>query len=126
MSVCEFCQSRFVPRPQVKRPRACSKDTCQVSRQRMNEREWHAQHRALYDKSYFAGQKDRRMRLLERLAARASACMKAGATVLGEPLDWSIVSEEIMDLFLRLGMRRVNKFWTAENSMKIDTLGASA
>ena len=50
MCTCEFCNTEFEPRPQVKNPRACS--NCQNARQRANEKEWRNRHLGLYDGKY--------------------------------------------------------------------------
>ena len=34
MQICEFCHTEFIPRPQIKKPRACSHSACQKKRQR--------------------------------------------------------------------------------------------
>ena len=122
MSVCEFCEALFSPRPQVKNPRACSNDCCQKKRQRLNEKTWRERHPELYGKEYFAGQKETRARVLEGLAAIVSSCFKTGAILIGVDMDWTAVRKEFENLFLQLGLRRVNKFWSEQNRLSIQGL----
>ena len=53
MVTCKFCGTEYSPRPQVKNPKACKKQSCQTLRQRSNEREWRSKNYFRFDGRYY-------------------------------------------------------------------------
>ena len=117
MCTCEFCHIQFIPRPQVKTPRACK--NCQHKRQRLNEREWKEANRHLSDKQYHQTRRHQRVKKLSKLAIYLSQCLCTGMEMInmgqGRPNLHQLISW-ILPLLQSMGIRRANKFWTQEMS----------
>lgn len=110
MHRCEFCTTYFQARPQVKHPRACK--NCQKLRQRDNEKTWHFKHKTSFDRKYHAIQKSQRLVSIKIVSVNICHWIRTGALFYGNSFlnaDW----ENSFFVFLvRLGIRKVNKFWT--------------
>ena len=109
MHCCEFCNLRFQPRPQVKRPRACS--ACQKKRQRENEKAWHSKNKAQFGARYHQLQKVLRFKELKGICAECLKCFGTGFTFHGKDPNLEVFEDYFFTFLLRLGIRRVNKFW---------------
>ena len=79
MAICNYCQNSFIPRPQVKRPKACKASECQRKRQRDNERSWHKIHKDQFNKKYHNQQKKKRFVKIVNYASLLLGCFKIGA-----------------------------------------------
>ena len=112
MCTCEFCNTEFTPRPQVKKPRACS--NCQKLRQKANEKSWRTKHLGIYDRKYHRIKREVRQSEIRTKAKDVIRCIKVGGTLLGVNLSEEI-QQSMNELFLKflsdLGIRRANKFW---------------
>ena len=115
MCTCEFCNTEFEPRPQVKNPRACS--NCQNARQRANEKEWRNRHLGLYDGKYHQVKRESRNAAIKTKVKDLIKCVEVGGTLLGIAITKEI-QESFGDILLKflfgLGIRRANKFWPLE------------
>jgi hypothetical protein len=109
MCICKFCNNPFTPRPQVKNPQACSKQECQKARQQSNEKDWHSRNRGLYDKEYHRQQKLQRIKVIREVKDKILNCARVGAKFLGESFRWEHFKELFERIFLRLGIKVVNK-----------------
>jgi hypothetical protein len=112
MCTCEFCNTEFEPRPQVKNPRACS--NCQKARQRANEKSWRNKHLGLYDGKYHQVKRECRKAAIKTKVKDLIKCVEVGGTLLGIAITKEI-QESFCDIFLKffasLGIRRANKVW---------------
>ena len=112
MCTCEFCNTEFTPRPQVKNPRACS--NCQKLRQRSNEKSWRTKHLGIYDSKYHKAKRAVRQLAIRTKVKDVIRCIKVGGTLLGLNLSEEI-QQSMIDLFFKflsdLGIRHANKFW---------------
>jgi hypothetical protein len=111
MCKCEFCNSYFTPRAQVKKPRACQKKECQLKRQRANEKAWKEQQGDRFDAKYHNKKKQKRLSNLRDMAGNVIKCIETGLTFLGKSLNIEKMRGYITELFYTLGSRRVNKLW---------------
>lgn len=112
MCVCEFCSQEFIPRPQVKKPRAC-KD-CQAKRQRANEIDWRKRNMHLVCKKYHQVRRDQRYKKLSQLAAYISHCMTTGFKMINigqKHPNFNALIKWILPILQLTGIRRANKFW---------------
>ena len=105
-----FCHTSFLPRPQVKNPRACQLKSCQLERQKANEKAWREQNWGLYDSKYHSIRKVQRHRTINHMTTQVVSCIKAGKTLLGHHLDLEVIKEYLAELFLSLGIRKLKKF----------------
>lgn len=115
MHQCEFCNASFNPRPQVKRPRACT--NCQPIRQRQNEREWHDRHRGLYDKKYHQLKKLKRAKALLNYSQEILQWLEVGVRFFGKELNLKSFEFLFSKFFASLGIRQVNKFWDLSSAV---------
>jgi hypothetical protein len=112
MHDCEFCLTEYVPRSQVKNPRACP--ACQKERQKENEKSWKQKNLGLYDGRYHRLQREGRKRQILTQINQLVQCIELGCTLLGtafsekSPADFK---DWLMSAILTLGVRRANKFW---------------
>ena len=111
MTNCEFCKISFNPRPQVKKPRACPKKTCQRARQRSNEKEWRYRNLNLYDSKYHRIKRSQRKSKLNEIGELAKRCMEVGKTFLEIDFDLNELHRLFEKFIFSLGIRLVNKFW---------------
>lgn len=109
MHKCEFCNASFLPRPQVKRPRACGK--CQVKRQRENEKEWRINNKGLNSGAYFRNWRLARQELFQMLTNQILALIKIGITFQKQTIDIDAVSSIILEGLVALGVRHANKLY---------------
>ena len=110
LRTCNFCDTEYSPRPQVKSPRACSKMSCQNQRQRSNEREWRQKNGGKYGSEYFRKWRKQSHQRKNRLAVELLESLKVGMTLRGrQEFDFGIFREFIGDFLGSLGMRSANK-----------------
>ena len=114
MHICEFCNTQFIPRPQVIKPRACNKSKCQRLRQRANEREWHRRNRHLSSTKYHRIRRRQREDKIKKLNKAMIKCFSVGKEFLGLPVNTDILSSILFNSFLELGLRKINKFWMVD------------
>ena len=100
----------FHCRPQVKRPRACSK--CQSKRQRENEKAWRIKNKCRFDRVYARGQKQQRRNTLREVASALTSNLQIGARFNGKSFPFDEMKEALFQFLYNLGIRRVNKLWT--------------
>ena len=112
MCTCEFCNTEFTPRPQVKNPRACT--NCQKTRQRANEKSWRNTSLGLYDGKYHQVKRECRKVEIQTKVQDLVRCIEVGGTLLGLALTKEIQAsfqEFFLKFLINLGIRRANKFW---------------
>ena len=109
---CEFCHTEFIPRPQVKKPRACNHSACQKRRQRANEREWKQRFSLYLDAEYHRSQRLERRKLLKSVVLGLLRCLSTGKELLDFSFRVDLLSPVIEKFIFDLGMRQVNKFWS--------------
>lgn len=119
MHECEFCCTEFLPRPQVKKPRAC--EGCQSLRQRANEREWHAK-QVKFSDEYHRTRRGQRLKLIEALLKVLMECLGVGGRLLGMTLNIEKFCEVLSRFLVDLGVRRINKFCELENVIHLNSL----
>jgi hypothetical protein len=112
MKTCQYCQTIFQPRAQVKNPKACSSPSCQRKRQRDNERCWHDMQRGRYDSKYHKNKKKQRFQRITSFTRNFLAALRIGTSLLELRLDLSRIETEIVNLFSQLGIRAINKLWS--------------
>jgi hypothetical protein len=115
MHKCEFCNTEFNPRPQVKNPRACA--ACQGLRQRDNEYDWRKRNPKYSDAKYHELMRGLREKRLKAIAAVISKCIGIGKDMTGTNLEMNEFGMALTRFLLALGIRRVNKFWLSELAM---------
>ena len=120
--ICEFCKEEFSPRPQVKNPRACNKKSCQIKRQKINEKEWRERNQGLYNKKYHNIMKQKRINKLKEYSDKLLKLIKIGQTYLDMKLKIENISNYIFHFFLKLGIRKVKKFWDQDKPPLIEFL----
>jgi len=111
---CEFCQTEYRPRAQVKNPKACLNADCQRARQRANEKAWREQHTHLSSKEYHRVRRKQRAHKLQAVVASILKCLEVGARFLNQPVEHGAFLEFLEAFVLELGIRRANKFWPGE------------
>ena len=114
MYTCEFCNTEFLPRPQVKNPRACNKDVCQRRRQASNEKEWRKRHIHLASKNYHQIRRKQRLEKIKKLIKSIVRSFSIGIDFLGLPVDIKSFTTILEHLFYSLGLRKINKFWSVD------------
>ncbi len=122
MCICEFCNTEYRPRPQVKNPRACNNDRCQKLRQAANEREWRKIHDHLDSKEYHQIRRKQRLEKINKLNAAIIKSFSVGVDFLGLPINIDVFSAIFRHLFSGLGLRKMNKFWTVDLLYNFDHL----
>ncbi len=113
---CEFCLSKFCPRPQVKNPRGCEKPGCQYQRQRANEREWRSKQSDYPGKKYYEVNRSQRRKRIQSFLYLLLKCFETGRKLLGVQIQTGDFSEFLEKALFDLGVRRINKFWPEENA----------
>lgn len=119
MCTCEFCNSLFTPRPQVKHPRACK--NCQRLRQYANERAWKGRNTDIYNKGYHAEKKQNREAVIIAIAEKLMVCLKAGVSFFGLNIEPVKLGTHISKLLIRLGIREINKLWSLKLGLILAT-----
>lgn len=119
---CEFCNTEYEPRAQVKNPRACPKDSCQQSRQKANEKSWHDLHVHLSNKEYHRVRRQQRRRHIQAIAESILKSIKVGTQFLNQVVDHNALSAVFINFISNLGVRRANKFWQMELAGDFATL----
>jgi len=122
MCICEFCNTEFQPRPQVKNPRACNKDSCQKLRQTSNEREWRKSNEHLDSKEYHQIRRKQRNEKINKLFLAIIKSLSIGVNFIGLPFNIHSFSDFFKDIFLQLGLRKLNKFWDVNLLYDFDQL----
>lgn len=112
MHRCEFCNTCFQSRPQVKHPRACQ--NCQKQRQRGNEKTWHFKHKTNFDRKYHAIQKAQRLGSIKSVSVNICHWIKTGALFYGNSFLNSDWENSFLVFLVGLGIRKVNKFWSLQ------------
>ena len=120
--ICEFCKEEFTPRPQVKRPRACGRKSCQLKRQLANEKEWRSKNKGLYNKKYHNIMKQQRINKLQEYANKLFKIIKIGQNYLNEALKIDDFKSCIFIFFVNLGIRKVKKLWNCDNNKLVSVL----
>ena len=115
MHCCEFCLSEYTARPQVINPRACQKLECQLSRQRLNERDWRLRHPELRGTRYHSVRRQQRLQRILMMATILQQCLQIGVDLLGIKIGIVPFSEDLKKFLLNIGVRRINKFWKFED-----------
>ncbi len=108
---CEYCGARFNPRPQVKNPRACKKSGCQKKRQRSNELACRSRSYGVRDSEYHRICKAARLACILRVIEIIVKCLTVGTRILGETVAVEAFRALLLNFFVRLGVRKINKFW---------------
>lgn len=111
MHCCEFCLSEYTARPQVINPRACQKPDCQLSRQRLNEREWRLRHPELRGTRYHSIRRQQRVRRILAMSVILRQCLQVGVDLLDVQIGMDSFLEILQGFLLNIGVRRINKFW---------------
>jgi len=122
MHNCEFCNIQFIPRNQVKKPRACLAKKCQTLRQRDNEKTWKLKHIDQYDKEYFEIQRDKRAKEIKEILESFLVCLKVGLNFMGKNIEFKIFTTIFSDFIFKLGIRKINKFWPLKEAFNISDL----
>jgi len=112
MIICEFCNSYFSPRPQIKNPRACSKKCCQEARQKANEKDWHERNKGLYDGKYHRIKRSFRKKKLKEIINNMLECLKIGSCLKKIEYNFLALEDILSKLFLDLGIKAANKWCT--------------
>ena len=107
MHICEFCNTFYTPRPQVKRPRACK--NCQQKRQKANEKAWRERNRGLYDRKYHAVLRERRCQTIQCIISMFMKVIKIGSTFIGQEINTDQIEQYFSELFRSLGIRKLKK-----------------
>jgi hypothetical protein len=115
MCTCEFCNTSFQPRPQVKSPRACG--SCQGIRQRNNEYDWRKRNPKYSNAEYHELMRGLREKRIKAIAETLSQCVRVGKEMTGTKLEMKEFGLALTCFLLTLGVRRVNKFWLSEFAM---------
>ena len=110
---CEFCNREFTPRPQVKHPRACFESSCQDARQRTNEKDWRNRQDEGGPDSYDSLQRSVRMAGIKEIVAEILKCLNVGRRMYKMSNFSPEAADLFVQIFLKLGIRKTNKFWTA-------------
>lgn len=119
MRTCIFCNTEYLPRAQVKNPKACSNPDCQKKRQGLNEKEWRERNKPLNNKKYHQVRRLQRLHKLSNLAAYIARCLKTGMDMinLGQALpSLHKLTSWIHPFLQEMGIRSANKFWNLEIS----------
>ena len=111
MCTCEYCGNDFIPRPQVKNPKACKNYQCQQKRQRQNEKDWKNRHIDLYDAHYYSDRREARLKWLRRKAEKVLEAIKTGFRFMGIEFNEKEIASKVALFFLNLGVRKINKLW---------------
>ncbi len=125
MHCCEFCHNQFTPRKQVKKPRACFDKNCQILRQRANEKAWKQKHIDQYDKEYHDIQRAKRLKEIETILKSILEFLNAGAKLFGKKINFDHFKVHFAAYFLRLGIRKINKFWNVEDVFNLGNIEAT-
>ena len=105
---CTYCNCTYLPRPQVKNPKACKKNRCQKLRQRDNERSWHQKNRDIYDSKYARIQREIRKVKIKKMIQTIINALAIGLRFNGHDFNENFKN---LTLFLsELGIRQLNKF----------------
>ncbi|HLE12044.1 MAG: hypothetical protein A2504_05955 [Bdellovibrionales bacterium RIFOXYD12_FULL_39_22] len=112
MCTCEFCNTEFTPRPQVKNPRACNNNPCQRLRQAANEREWRQLNDHLNSKEYHQIRRNQRIDKIKKINAVVIKSLSIGAEFLGLPIDVKVFCGHFEHHFFRT--------WAEENKQVLD------
>lgn len=126
MHSCNYCHTSYEPRPQVKKPRACDKEECQLARQRDNEKSWRERNKAYYGKEYYEQQRIERDNSITCVVDDLVKCLEVGKTFLDEKIklkdfNLSEFKKALGSFFSYLGMRRTNKFWMPISQLNCTT-----
>lgn len=113
MQECTICGEDFIPRPQVRRPKACFKSICQKARQKANEIAWRARINADNTGRYHQIQRASRAKRLREITLQLMECLKIGGRMLNRLFDREGLEAFLVKALGELGIRRCNKFWTA-------------
>ena len=122
MHNCEFCNTQFESRPQVKNPRACSKEICQKKRQRFNEREWHLKNPGYADKKYHQIRREQRKKKLELILQSIMKCLEVGKDFLEINVSVNNFNGILRKFLFELGIRNANKLWIEKSGNPFDYL----
>ena len=116
LHTCEFCSTQFEPRPQIKNPKACNKETCQRARQRQNENDWHQKHKDFYIKNakYHKEQRIERYRLIMQIINDLLDAMFSGFRFKKIQVNCELFKTLFHNFMCRIGIRKINKFYSAE------------
>ena len=120
MHCCEFCHIQFTPRNQVKNPRACVTEKCQMLRQRDNEKTWKQKHLDQYDKEYHEIQRDKRDKEIEDILNSILKCIEVGIKFLGQKIEFENFKVYFTTFIFQLGIRQINKFWNSKEPFNIN------
>jgi len=113
MHKCKYCNTVFIPRPQTKNPKACNNSSCQLARQRENEKEWHSKNKDLYlkNKRYHQLQAIHRNRIINLIFAKLLDCLEIGARFKDIKFKNINMFSNIFKKFIsNIGVRKINKF----------------
>lgn len=125
MKCCEFCLTEFHPRPQVKKPRACSRVECQKLRQIQNEKEWRERNPEYPGEKYYEIKRSQRKRRIQSIAKSLIKCIEVGGKLFGIEIIMEDFSRILEELLFGLGVRRINKFWNFTSVSFSDDLATS-
>ena len=124
MHKCDYCNTIYQPRPQVKNPKACPKVKCQKLRQRSNEKSWKLNNKAFYGKDYYEAQKEKRSKVISEKVNETISCLSVGSKFLNKDFNEENFQELLFHFYTRLGVRSINKLWssiTIQNDINISS-----
>ena len=111
-AVCEFCSDIFYPRPQTKKPRACSRDCCQRKRQTQNQETWRARERPYFPPSYHRQKRLERKRKCREIAETIVDLIEVGARLRDRKIEPAKILESLQTFLNFLGWRVAKKLWS--------------
>jgi len=114
MCTCNYCLNLYNPRPQVKNQKACQKESCQIARQRDNEREWRERNKIHYGKDYQEQKRDERDNAVLKMIEDIFKCLNVGKEFLDKAINLKEINfnefkKILICFFSELGIRRLNK-----------------
>lgn len=117
-ATCEFCGSKYFPRPQTKNPRSCKELKCQKKRQLKNQAEWRQSRNIYYSPEYHREKRVERSKKLGRLAESVSELMVVGARFLGVEVEEDKIRDFLTLYFLDSGITLIKKLWPPSSLWK--------
>jgi hypothetical protein len=122
IAICSFCNSKYKVRPQVKNPKACYKKTCQLNRQRKNEKDWVLKNKNLYDGKYHKIKRQVRMKKLKAMVEEILEMIKVGKIYLNKKINIEFIKGFLFKFIYKFGIRSSNKLWNIKKDIEINIL----
>lgn len=125
MHKCQFCEANYLPRKQVKSPRACHKKRCQHRRQKANEYEWRVKHNLISDPEYHRLQRKQRTKTLTALVNLIFECASVGSKFLNRSMQQLNLRSLLSDFIFTQGIRRIKKLWAFQIPSNYEDLNSA-